>query len=185
MSTNEENISDPNIAKPPTQKKPSGYQYELMRRERAERQKEAARLRAPYLAERAARPPAVPVRPERAHLFMLGELVQQACDIANDPGLTEEDRWDRRNATAHAMAKISANAECEREAAEQAARELGWRMTVVPATGVQEGIDAVRRVHVRRMNAQRLADSGLASKLWLLYRLGCGCACGAFHRYRI
>lgn len=30
--------------------------------------------------------------------------------------------------------------------AEQAARELGWRMTVVPATGVQEGIDAVRRV---------------------------------------
>lgn len=118
MSTNEENISDPNIAKPPTQKKPSGYQYELMRRERAERQKEAARLRAPYLAERAARPPAVPVRPERAHLFMLGELVQQACDIANDPGLTEEDRWDRRNATAHAMAKISANAECEREAAE-------------------------------------------------------------------
>lgn len=118
MSTNEESISDPNIAKPPTQKKPSGYQYELMRRERAERQKEAARLRAPYLAERAARPPAVPVRPERAHLFMLGELVQQACDIANDPGLTEEDRWDRRNATAHAMAKISANAECEREAAE-------------------------------------------------------------------
>ena len=32
------------------------------------------------------------------------------------------------------------------ESPEQAARKMGWRMTVVPATGVQEGIDAVRRV---------------------------------------
>jgi phage terminase large subunit len=32
------------------------------------------------------------------------------------------------------------------ESSEQAARKMGWRMTVVPATSVQEGIDAVRRV---------------------------------------
>lgn len=32
------------------------------------------------------------------------------------------------------------------ESPEQAARKMGWRMTVVPATGVQEGIDAVRRI---------------------------------------
>ena len=32
------------------------------------------------------------------------------------------------------------------ESPEQAARKMGWRMTVVPATGVQEGIDLVRRV---------------------------------------
>lgn len=32
------------------------------------------------------------------------------------------------------------------ESPEQAARKMGWRMTVVPATSVQEGIDAVRRV---------------------------------------
>jgi hypothetical protein len=112
---------------PQKPKKPSGHQFELMRRANLAKQQEADRLRAGYFAAKIARAPAVPGPPERAHLRMLERLERQACDIENDPGLSEEDRRKAMNDTAHAMAKISANAECEREA-EEHEREYNRRI---------------------------------------------------------
>ncbi len=117
----------PGDTQPKTPKKPSGHQYELMRRANLVKQQEADRQRAGYFAAKIQRAPAVPGPPERAHLRMLERLERQACDIENDPGLSEEDRRKAMNDTAHAMAKISANAECEREA-EEHEREYNRRI---------------------------------------------------------
>ena len=117
----------PGESEPKTPKKPSGHQFELLRRANLAKQQEADRQRAGYFAAKIQRAPAVPGPPERAHLRMLERLERQACDIENDPGLSEEDRRKAMNDTAHAMAKISANAECEREA-EEHEREYNRRI---------------------------------------------------------
>lgn len=100
------------------QKKPSGHQGRVARRNKKAKIEANQAKRDEQIAERAARGKVNPVGAARAHLQLLELLMQQACDIANDDVLAEEDRRKQLNDTAHAMGKISANAECEREADE-------------------------------------------------------------------